>query len=282
LSCLAPVGKGVPSHSEIGAILGTRRMGKVNRLVSILQLHQAIHAHRAGEPTWALFPRRVRTPRAAREALPLAPIAEAQRELEASLECTGPLAERVVYVHVPFCRSLCSFCGYRREIPASPDTVREYAAAVRRQLTVLGARPWTQAGPFSAAARPRPSRSRAVCRPTEAGCCPLPRSARGRGPFVQRLEHILDHLPRRLGRQRAAIRRGECQFAVLATGDCPAALVDQMVMEGTQQRQGWSRWSRPRAASAGCGGRAGNACACSPESDNHGRARPAPAELRAE
>jgi coproporphyrinogen III oxidase-like Fe-S oxidoreductase len=125
-------------------------MGKVNRLVSILQLHQAIHAHRAGEPTWALFPRRVRTPRAAREALPLAPIAEAQRELEASLECTGPLAERVVYVHVPFCRSLCSFCGYRREIPASPDTVREYAAAVRRQLTVLGARPWTQAGPFSA------------------------------------------------------------------------------------------------------------------------------------
>jgi anaerobilin synthase len=114
------------------------------------QLHQAIRAHRAGAPPWALFQRRVRTPRAAREALPLASVAETQRELEAALECTGPLAQRVAYVHVPFCRSICSFCGYRREIPASPDTVREYAAAVRRQLTVLAARPWTQAGPFSA------------------------------------------------------------------------------------------------------------------------------------
>jgi hypothetical protein len=60
-------------------------MGKANRPVSISQLDQAIHAHRAGEPPWALFPRRVRTPRVAREALPLAPVAEAQQELEASL-----------------------------------------------------------------------------------------------------------------------------------------------------------------------------------------------------
>ena len=125
-------------------------MGKSNRPVFISQLDQAIHAQRAGEPPWALFPRRVRTPRVAREVLPLAPVAEAQRELETAFECTGPLVERVVYVHVPFCRSICSFCGYRREIPVSPDTVREYAAAVRRQLTVLAARPWTQAGPFSA------------------------------------------------------------------------------------------------------------------------------------
>jgi coproporphyrinogen III oxidase-like Fe-S oxidoreductase len=114
------------------------------------QLHQAIHARRAGEPPWALFRRRVRTPRAAREALPLAPVAEAQRELEAALECTGPLAERVVYVHVPFCRSICSFCGYRREIPASPDTLQEYLGALRCQLRVFAGRPWAQAGPFSA------------------------------------------------------------------------------------------------------------------------------------
>jgi hypothetical protein len=47
-------------------------------------------------------------------------------------------------------------------------------------------------------------------------------------PFVQRLEHVLHHLARRLGRQRAAVWRAECQFAVFASGDCPATLVDQV------------------------------------------------------
>lgn len=116
----------------------------------IAQLDQAIRAYRAGAPPWALFERRVRTPRAAREALPLVPVAEAERELEAALDRIGAPGERVVYVHLPFCRSLCPFCGYFREIPAANDTVPSYVAAIRRQLTVLAARPWTRHRPFSA------------------------------------------------------------------------------------------------------------------------------------
>ena len=45
------------------------------------------------------------------------------------------------------------------------------------------------------------------------------------GPLVQRLEHGFGHLPRGLGRQRAAVWRGECQFAVFATGGIPATLL---------------------------------------------------------
>jgi len=43
---------------------------------------------------------------------------------------------------------------------------------------------------------------------------------------VQRLERGFDHLARRLNWQRAAVWRGECQFAVFAMGDAPAALMD--------------------------------------------------------
>ena len=82
--------------------------------------------------------------------MPLAPVTEAQRELEAALDRLGAPGERVVYVHLPFCGSLCSFCGYFREIPAADDTIHSYIAAVRRELTVLAARPWTRSRPFSA------------------------------------------------------------------------------------------------------------------------------------
>jgi oxygen-independent coproporphyrinogen-3 oxidase len=77
-------------------------------------------------------------------------VAEAQQAIEASLECVGQGSERVIYVHLPFCRSLCSFCGYFREIPAAPDTLLQYAAAVRRQLAAFAPRTWTRSRPFSA------------------------------------------------------------------------------------------------------------------------------------
>jgi hypothetical protein len=46
--------------------------------------------------------------------------------------------------------------------------------------------------------------------------------------------------------------------------------------------KGCRRWFRPRAASAGCGGRVGNACGCSREGSNRGRAGRGRGELRVE
>jgi oxygen-independent coproporphyrinogen-3 oxidase len=119
-------------------------------MVPVPQLDRAVERHRAGSPPWALFERRVRTPRAARGPLPRAPVADACGEIAAALDHPGLGCDRVVYVHIPFCRSLCSFCGYCREIPVTPDTLRAYVAAVRQQLASFAARPWTQSKPFSA------------------------------------------------------------------------------------------------------------------------------------
>jgi oxygen-independent coproporphyrinogen-3 oxidase len=113
-------------------------------------LERAVRAHRAGAPPWALFEQRVRTPRAARQALPLAPVADGQGALEAALEAPCQAVDRVVYVHVPFCRSLCSFCGYAREVPATPRDVADYLAALRQQLAAFAGRPWTRSRPFTA------------------------------------------------------------------------------------------------------------------------------------
>jgi oxygen-independent coproporphyrinogen-3 oxidase len=121
-----------------------------NRPVFISQLDQAIDRHRSGAPPWALFTQRVRTPRAARGALPLAPVADAHHEITVSLDRSSQGSERVVYVHLPFCRSLCSFCGYCRQIPAAQSAIHEYVAAVRRQLEVFAVRPWTRSKAFSA------------------------------------------------------------------------------------------------------------------------------------
>jgi oxygen-independent coproporphyrinogen-3 oxidase len=104
---------------------------------------------RDGAPVWAYFDRRVRTPREARAPLPLRPVSGPQGALEAALDApsSGP---RVAYVHVPFCRSLCRFCGYHRRVPSGPEELVSHATAVVAQARDLATRPWTRSRPLSA------------------------------------------------------------------------------------------------------------------------------------
>lgn len=99
---------------------------------------------------WDLFPRRVRSPREARSPLPRKPVADARRELEEAFERESPCGERVVYIHLPFCRTACSFCGYNREVGAEPERIASYCDALTRQLDTWASRPWTLGRPFSA------------------------------------------------------------------------------------------------------------------------------------
>jgi coproporphyrinogen III oxidase-like Fe-S oxidoreductase len=43
-----------------------------------------------------------------------------------------------VYVHVPFCKSICDFCNYDRLQPSSPELLKNWLARVRRSLDVIG------------------------------------------------------------------------------------------------------------------------------------------------
>lgn len=43
-----------------------------------------------------------------------------------------------LYVHVPFCKSICSFCNYERLRPSRPERLRAYVDRVKRSIETLG------------------------------------------------------------------------------------------------------------------------------------------------
>ncbi len=43
-----------------------------------------------------------------------------------------------VYIHVPYCKSICSFCNYERLRPSHPDLLKNYADRVFRSLKSIG------------------------------------------------------------------------------------------------------------------------------------------------
>jgi coproporphyrinogen III oxidase-like Fe-S oxidoreductase len=42
-----------------------------------------------------------------------------------------------VYIHVPFCKSICNFCNYDRLQPSSPELLKTWIARVLRSITVI-------------------------------------------------------------------------------------------------------------------------------------------------
>lgn len=50
-----------------------------------------------------------------------------------------------IYIHVPFCKSICSFCNYDRLQPSSPELLKTWLARTLRSIEVIGpaVRPFT-------------------------------------------------------------------------------------------------------------------------------------------
>ncbi|MEX0601427.1 MAG: radical SAM protein, partial [Rhodothermales bacterium] len=49
----------------------------------------------------------------------------------------GPIS---LYVHLPFCRSLCYYCGCHMMVRSRPETVEGYLARLEREIDLLAAR----------------------------------------------------------------------------------------------------------------------------------------------
>ena len=49
-----------------------------------------------------------------------------------------------VYIHIPFCSSICKFCVYSRQIPDSDKILREYAEALKKEISFYGKSPYIQ------------------------------------------------------------------------------------------------------------------------------------------
>jgi oxygen-independent coproporphyrinogen-3 oxidase len=51
---------------------------------------------------------------------------------------TGPDAANHIYVHVPFCKSICSFCNYTRLRPGRVETMQLWSERILRSIRTLG------------------------------------------------------------------------------------------------------------------------------------------------
>ena len=51
---------------------------------------------------------------------------------------SGPTTVNNLYVHVPFCKSICSFCNYERLRPTSPGALKDWRDRVLASIEVMG------------------------------------------------------------------------------------------------------------------------------------------------
>lgn len=69
------------------------------------------------------------------------------KEMTTLLDQETAERERAAYIHVPFCRRICTFCNFRRRLQQE-DKAAQYATGVAQELRLYGERPYTQAKEF--------------------------------------------------------------------------------------------------------------------------------------
>lgn len=101
---------------------------------------------------WELFDSRIRSANQARHILPYKPVTEPERSqlLESLLQEDTTLNDRVIYVHIPFCKTLCPFCIYSKQKMDSEETVKTYCETLIKQIENVSATDWVQSAPFKA------------------------------------------------------------------------------------------------------------------------------------
>ena len=49
-----------------------------------------------------------------------------------------------VYIHIPFCSSICKFCVYNRQVPDSDKILDAYIEALKREVSLYAKTPYIQ------------------------------------------------------------------------------------------------------------------------------------------
>ena len=117
----------------------------------LAELDEARRRHDAGQPVWTWFDRKVGGHMAANAALPKVPVPPPMAGAALRARLAQPVDRpRVLYVHVPFCSRICSFCGFFRKATGSND-LQAYTEAVAVQLSRVASTPYVHSGrPLSA------------------------------------------------------------------------------------------------------------------------------------
>ncbi len=73
---------------------------------------------------------------------PLHTVTEEQIAAQWQLAVKSPVSEMPtannIYIHVPFCKSICSFCNYERLRPSNPAILQVYLDRIEQSMAVLG------------------------------------------------------------------------------------------------------------------------------------------------
>ncbi len=124
---------------------------KVKRMTGHDEITEALRRKRCGEPVWRWFDHKVRGHMEARQlegSRPLMP-PMGEQSLHQRLQTASTL-QRVIYLHVPYCRRICSFCAFIRQ-PSDGADLQAYVTALKNQLLRWSATPWVRLGrPFRA------------------------------------------------------------------------------------------------------------------------------------
>ena len=106
----------------------------------------------ASSEPWAIFNNRMRSANQARHLLPYKPFPHTERPhlLKSLFQNNSTLNDRVIYVHIPFCKSLCPFCIYSKQKMDYRETINAYCDTLLKQIQNVSASVWAQSAPFKA------------------------------------------------------------------------------------------------------------------------------------
>ena len=101
---------------------------------------------------FSLFENRIRSSAQARRILPfvLLPETEKYQTFHSFLNAPASTGDRVIYVHIPFCKSICPFCFYSRHKTENSETMTAYCRTLIKQIESVSSTVWAQSAPFKA------------------------------------------------------------------------------------------------------------------------------------
>ena len=100
----------------------------------------------------SLFENRIRSSAQARRILPFNRFEKQDSELflDSFLKSPASTGDRVIYIHIPFCKSICPFCIYSKQKTENVKTMAAYCKTLIKQIESVASSVWAQSAPFKA------------------------------------------------------------------------------------------------------------------------------------
>jgi oxygen-independent coproporphyrinogen-3 oxidase len=99
-----------------------------------------------------IFGHRVRSASIARRALPYIRVHDENRRqvFDNLFKTESASSDSVIYIHIPFCKDICSFCIYTKQKISDDSLIREYFNTIIKQIQSLTGTPYIKSASFKA------------------------------------------------------------------------------------------------------------------------------------